>query len=74
MVKHLHDYTVVTYPDDNGTFVSLVPAIEGCHAWGQSAAESRSELEFVFEMMQEEYAEEGWELPEDVALALAHAS
>ncbi len=31
-MRSLHDYTVVLRPDDNGTFVAYVPAIDGCHA------------------------------------------
>ena len=55
----LRDYTVVTRPDDNGTFVAYVPAIDGCHAWGASPDEARSELAPVFDMIAEEYARAG---------------
>ncbi|WP_225892478.1 type II toxin-antitoxin system HicB family antitoxin [Nostoc sphaeroides] len=27
-------------PDNNGTFVAYVPAISGCHAWGQTPDEA----------------------------------
>lgn len=55
----LESYTVVLRPDDNGTFVAYVPAIEGCHAWGQTQKEARIELVNVFEMIRDEYREEG---------------
>lgn len=29
---------------DNGTFVAYVPAIPGCHAWGQTPKVSQREL------------------------------
>ena len=69
----LKDYTVVTRPDDNGTFVAYVPAIPGCHAVGESPDEARAELANVFEMIVEEYAEEGRALPPDVQVLVAHA-
>lgn len=55
-MKSLNDYTIVTRPDDNGTFVAYVPAIAGCHAWGQTPDEAKAELVNVFEMIQEEYS------------------
>ena len=57
MMKRLQDYTIVTRPDDNGTFIAYVPAISGCHAWGTSLEEALSELGYVFEMIQEEVAQ-----------------
>ncbi len=72
-MSQLEDYTVVIRPDGNGTFVAYVPAIEGCHAWGKSVEEARLELGHVFEMIREEYEEEGRSLPQDVELAVEHA-
>jgi predicted RNase H-like HicB family nuclease len=69
----LHDYTVVTRPDDNGTFVAYVPAIPGCHAMGNTPEEANSELAAVFDMIVEEYAEKGRPLPPDVRSLVAHA-
>ncbi len=54
MPKRLEDYPVVVRPDDNGTFVAYVPAIDGCHAWGRTPEEARAELDNVFEMIAEE--------------------
>ena len=73
-MKILQDYTIVTRPDDNGTFVAYVPAISGCHAWGKSSEAALSELIYVFEMIQEEYQDRGETLPEDVELVVANAS
>jgi predicted RNase H-like HicB family nuclease len=56
-MKSLQNYTIVIRPDDNGTFVAYVPAISGCHSWGQTPNEARAELVFVFEMIQEEFDE-----------------
>jgi predicted RNase H-like HicB family nuclease len=70
----LNDYTVVTKPDDNGTFVAYAPAIPGCHAVGMTPDEARAELAHVFSMIAEEYAEEGRSLPPDVRALVARAS
>lgn len=62
-MKALTDYKIILRPDDNGTFVAYVPAIKGCHAWGENPEEARSELNNVFEMIREEYLEAGEPLP-----------
>ena len=73
-MKSLQDYTVVIRPDDNNTFVAYVPAIEGCHAWGETSEAARLELDNVFLMIQEEYQEMNLSLPQDVELVIANAS
>jgi predicted RNase H-like HicB family nuclease len=72
-MTRLHNYTMVLRPDDNGTFIAYVPAIPGCHAWGQTPEEAQAELVNVFEMIKEEYEEEGKLLPQDVDLKAVHA-
>ncbi|VXD24453.1 conserved hypothetical protein [Planktothrix serta PCC 8927] len=69
-MKILQDYTIVTRPDDNGTFVAYVPAISGCHAWGKSSEAALSELVYAFEMIQEEYQDRGETLPTDNCLLI----
>ena len=64
-MKTLDDYTVVVTPDD-GTWLAYAPAIDGLYAVGNSAAEARRELDYVFQMIIEEYEERGEPLPEDV--------
>ena len=56
-MKSLEDYTIVIRPDDNNTYVAYVPAIEGCHAWGETSEAAREELDNVFAMILEEYQE-----------------
>lgn len=74
MNEFLQNYTIVIRPDDNGTFVAYLPAIPGCHAWGQTPDEASAELVFVFEMIKEEYEEQGRSLPNDVDLVITNAS
>jgi predicted RNase H-like HicB family nuclease len=72
-MTRLYNYTVVLRPDDNGTFIAYVPAIPGCHAWGRTPEEAQAELVNVFEMIKEEYEEEGKLLPQNVDLKAVHA-
>ena len=72
-MKTINDYTIVLCPDDNGTFVSHIPAIRGCHAWGETPEQAREELNHVFAMICEEYLEAKQSLPNDVELTMAHA-
>jgi len=72
-MRVLSRYTVVTRPDDNGTFVAYVPAIPGCHAVGRTPEEARTELANVFSMIAKEYAEEERALPPDVRELVARA-
>jgi predicted RNase H-like HicB family nuclease len=53
--------------------VAYVPAIQGCHAWGQTQEEARAELAHVFQMIAEEYEEAARSLPADVELTVAPA-
>ncbi|MDA2925611.1 type II toxin-antitoxin system HicB family antitoxin [Acidobacteria bacterium AH-259-L09] len=67
----IYKYTTVIRPDDNGTFVAYLPAIPGCHAIGRTPAEAQEELINVFEMIVEEYEQEGRPLPPDVPALVA---
>jgi hypothetical protein len=50
-----------------------VPAISGCHAWGQTPEEAQVELLNVFDMIREEYEEKGRMLPDDVDVKAVYA-
>lgn len=73
-MKTLFDYQVICRRDDNGSYVAYVPAIDGCHAIGQTPDEAQHELQNVFDMIAEEFSERGQPMPEDVQLTFAHAS
>ncbi len=72
-MPNLDRYTIVIRPDDNGTFVAYLPAVPGCHAIGKTPAEAQAELVNVFDMIAEEYEEEGRTLPRDVPVLVADA-
>ena len=68
----LTDYTIVVEPSD-GMWVAYAPAILGCHAQGDTPEEARSELDGVFEMITELFADEGIEFPADFRELIAVA-
>lgn len=61
----LHDYKVILYRQEDGSWVAEVPAISGCYALMPTQAEALSELAKVFDMISEEYHEKGASLPSD---------
>ena len=69
----LRDYTIVTRPDDNGACVAYVPAIAGCHALGATREEAQAALADVFEMIAEEYGQEGRPFPPDIQRLVSKA-
>ena len=73
-MNNINDYTIVIRPDDNGTYIAYIPAIKGCHAWGETPEDARSELNHVFEMIGEEYFEENKNLPSNVQITISYAS
>ena len=66
----MQNYTIVLEPDDSG-WLAYIPAILGCHAPGDTPEEALEELKVVFEMILEEYAEEGRPMPTDIKVTVS---
>ena len=66
-------YKIVLYAQEGGGWVAEIPAIGGCYALMDTRDEALQELEKVFRMIQEEYAESGKPLPVDRTELLVHA-
>ena len=71
-MKTLADYTFVVTPDE-GVWLAYVPAIAGCHAMGDSPEEARRELEGVFSLFVQDYAQSAESMPPDVKELVAVA-
>jgi len=69
----LANYKIILYAQEDGGWVAEIPAIGGCYALMGSREEALKELEKVFRMIQEEYAESGKPLPVDRTELLVHA-
>jgi predicted RNase H-like HicB family nuclease len=68
----LADYKIVLYRQEDASWVAEVPAISGCYALMPTRQEALTELEYVFEMITEEYRESGRPLPKDTT-EIVHA-
>ncbi len=69
----LANYKIILYAQEGGGWVAEIPAIGGCYALMGTREEALQELENVFRMIQEEYAENGKPLPVDRTELLVHA-
>ena len=67
-----HDYKIVLYKQEDGSWVAEIPAIPGCYALMDTRDEALAELEQVFGMIAVEYREKGLPLPKD-ATEIVHA-
>jgi antitoxin HicB len=39
-----YTYRIIIEPDENNTFHAYVPALPGCHTWGESFDEARENI------------------------------
>jgi len=69
----LANYKIILYAQEDGAWVAEIPAIGGCYALMDTREGALQELEKVFRMIREEYAESGKPLPVDRTELLVHA-
>jgi predicted RNase H-like HicB family nuclease len=68
----LDDYKVLLYRNDPEGWVAEIPAIPGCHVLMATREAALQELEAVFQIISEEYAERNQDLPSDTT-RIVHA-
>ncbi len=66
------DYKLIIYRNQPDGWVAEIPAITGCHALMPTVAEAVSELDKVFQLIEEEYRAAGQALPRDTT-EIVHA-
>ena len=66
------DYKVVLYRNQPDGWVAEVPAISGCYALMPTREEALIELAAVFQLIADEYRENGQPMPADTT-AIVHA-
>jgi predicted RNase H-like HicB family nuclease len=71
--SEMANYKIVLYAQESGGWVAEIPAIGGCYALMDTREGALQELENVFRMIREEYAESGKPLPVDRTELLVHA-
>lgn len=57
-----YDFTIVIEPDENG-FHAFVPALPGCHSFGETLDEAQSNIAEAIELHVECMIEDGEEIP-----------
>lgn len=66
-------YTIILEPDED-EWLACIPALPACYAPGDTPEEALRELQVVYEMILEEFMEEGKPLPPDIAVTVGAAS
>lgn len=65
-----HSYRVIIEPDENNTYHGYVPALPGCHTWGDSIADTREKIRDAMTAYLSALKEDGEEIPEDKGFEL----
>ncbi len=62
-----HEYTVVIEKDESGAYIAVVPAIRGCHSWGETEEEALENVREAIQLHIEARQELGEPVPREVA-------
>ena len=60
-----HTYRIIIEPDENNTFHAYVPALTGCHTWGESLDEARKNIREAINVYLRSLRADGESIPED---------
>jgi predicted RNase H-like HicB family nuclease len=63
------DFTVVIEKDEDGRFLAICPALQGCYTGGETEAEARSLIEGAIRLHVEDRLERGEPIYEEVAVS-----
>ena len=61
-------YRIIVEPDEKGTYHAYVPALRGCHTWGESIDEARKNIREAMSSYIESMRDLGEDIPEDAGL------
>jgi len=64
-------FTVILEPD-NGSYHAYVPALKGCHSFGDSLEEAIGNIAEAMQLHLESMIEDGEMIPEDVSSLVIH--
>jgi len=63
-----YTYRVIIEPDEKGTFHAYVPALSGCHTWGESLEVARDNIRDALTAYVRSLIADGEPVPEDKGL------
>ena len=58
-------YRIIIEPDGKKTFHGYVPALSGCHTWGETIEETRENLRDAINVYLKSLMDDGESIPED---------
>ncbi len=59
-------FRTIIEPDEGGTFHGYAPALSGCHTWGKTLEETRTNLQDAMKAYLSSLAEDGEPIPRDL--------
>lgn len=62
---NVYTYRVIIEPDEGNTFHAYVPALFGCHTWGESMEEAKKNIRDAIDVYIRSLQADGEEVPED---------
>ena len=65
-----HSYRVIIEPDENNTFHAYVPALPGCHTWGESFEETRENVRDAIDVYLRSLRADKEPIPEDLGMEI----
>ncbi len=61
-------YRVIIEPDEKGTYHAYVPALKGCHTWGESIEKARENVRDAIDVYVRSLIADKQEVPIDTGL------
>ncbi len=60
-----YTYRIIIEPDENNTFHAYVPALSGCHSWGETIDQTRQNIRDALEAYLRSLEADGEDIPQD---------
>ena len=67
-MNQTYTYRVIIEPDEKGTFHAYVPALRGCHTWGNSIEEARANIKDALDVYVRSLIADGEDVPQDLGM------
>lgn len=65
-----YSYRIIIEPDEDDTFHAYVPALSGCHTWGESFNETRKNIRDAIDVYLRSLRADGEPIPEDLGVEI----
>ena len=63
-----YTFRIIIEPDEDNTFHGYVPALPGCHTWGQSLQEAKDNLDDAIRLYVSSLLSDGKAVPHETGL------